>query len=145
VLSASYTIPLEGQSFDPTQIEFSKTFMSNYFKNSYEAGWELFQAYPEYCQSTSGASSQLYPARNITKGYLDENDLFAKYNKSIQYKRENHEEVLELLEFAKGENLLQYGIIEYITTRKWLAHKELRDKGEINNMQLKVETMRSIN
>jgi hypothetical protein len=146
VFSTSFTIPLEGQSFDPTQVEFSKTFLNNYFKNSYEAGWELFDAYPEYCQSTNGASNQLYPARNITKsGYMDENDLFAKYNKAIQYKVENHNEVMELLEFAKSENLLQYGIVEYITTRKWLAHRELRDKGEINNMQLKVETMRSIN
>lgn len=142
VLASSYDIPSEGESFDPTQIEFSKTFQNNYFKNSFEAGWELFQEYPEYCQG----ADRLYPARNITKnGYSDENDLFAKYNKAIQYKVENHKEVMELLRWAKEQKLLSYGIVEYIVTRKWLAHKELRDSGEINNMQLKVETVESLN
>lgn len=142
VLASSYSIPSEGESFDPTQIEFSKTFQNNYFKGSFEAGWELFQEYPEYCQG----ADRLYPARNITKnGYSDENDLFAKYNKAIQYKVENHKEVMELLRWAKEQKLLSYGIVEYIVTRKWLAHKELRDSGEINNMQLKVETVESLN
>jgi len=142
VLPSNFHIPSEGESFDPTQIEFSKTFLNNYFKNSFEAGWELFEAYPEYCQN----ADRLFPARNITKnGYNDENDLFAKYNKAIQYKVENHREVMELLHWAKEQKLLTYGIVEYIVTRKWLAHKALRESGEINNMQLRVETVENIN
>lgn len=142
VLASSFHIPSEGESFDPTQIEFSKSFINNYFKNSFEAGWELFEAYPEYCQN----ADRLYPARNITKnGYNDENDLFAKYNKAIQYKIENHREVMDLLHWAKEQKLLTYGIVEYIVTRKWLAHKELRESGEINNMLLRVETVENIN
>lgn len=142
VLSSSYNVPGQGQTFDPTQVQFSKTFINNYFKNSFEAGWELFESYPEYIQGTD----RLFPARNITKnGYNDENDLFAKYNKAIQYKVENHYEVMELLEWAKEQKLIQFGIVEYITTRKWLAHKELRESGEINSMQLRVDTMEGLN
>lgn len=142
VFASSYKIPGEGESFDPTQIEFSKTFTNNYFKESFDAGWELWESYPEYMQGTD----RLYPARNITKnGYNDENDFFAKYNKAIQYKAENHEEVLELLEWAKSQKLIQYGIVEYVVGRKWLAHKKLRESGEINNMQLKVDTMEGMN
>lgn len=142
VFSSKYQIPSEGENFDPTQIEFSKTFINNYFKESFEAGWELFEAYPEYIQN----ADKLMPARNITKnGYNDENDLFAKYNKSIQYKVENHQEVMELLAWAKEQKLITYGIVEYITTRKWLAHKALRDSGEINNMLVRVDTLEGAN
>lgn len=142
IFASSYRVPAEGEDFDPTQIEFSKTFINNYFKESFEAGWELFEEYPEYCQG----SDRLYPARNITKnGFNDENDLFAKYNKSIQYKVENHEEVMEMLRWAKEQKLLSYGIVEYIVTRKWLAHKQLRETGEINNMAVKIETMEGMN
>ena len=142
IFASSYEIPNEGENFDLTQIEFSKTFKNNYFKESFEAGWELFDSYPEYIQN----ADKLMPARNITKnGYNDENDLFAKYNKSIQYKIENHKEVLELLEWAKNQKLITYGIVEYITTRKWLAHKQLKESGEINSMLIKVDTLEGAN
>lgn len=147
VFDSSYDIPKEGEEFDPSQIEFSKTFINNYFKNSFEAGWELFGEYPEYCQNPSQEGlNRNFPARNITKnGYNDENDLFAKYNKAIQYKVENHREVMELLRWAKKNQLLTYGIVEYITTRKWLAHKEMMNSGKVNGMQIRVETMKGLN
>ncbi len=111
VFAASYSVPNEGEDFDVEEVEFGKTFINNYFKGSFEAGRELW------------------------------NDLFLKYNKNIQYKVENHEKVMEMLQWAKDNKLLQYSIVEYIVSRKWEAHKEMKDSGEIGKIAFTVETM----
>lgn len=141
IFSASYKVPTEGEDFDYTEVEFSKTFINNYFKGSFEAGRELYQAYPPFIQN----SEKLLCANNFTsKGYNDENDFFLKYNKAIQYKVENHIKVLEMLEWAKENKLINYGIIEYVTTRKWVEHEMMRESGEIGKISFKVDTLEDI-
>ena len=125
VFASSYKIPEAGENFDPTEVEFSKTFINNYFKGSFEAGRELFEAYPPFIQN----SEMLLCANNITTkgGYTDENDFFLKYNKAIQHKVENHYKVMEMLEWAKEHKLINFSIVEYVVTRKWETHQQLRN------------------
>ena len=141
VLDSRYKIPKAGEEFEYDQVEFSKTFTNNYFKESYEAGRELFRSYPPFIQDTD---LQLC-ANNITKsGYQDENDFFAKYNKAIQNKLQNHLQVMESLEWAKEHKLIKYGIVEYVTTRKWEDHIIMKASGEINKTAFKVNTMEDL-
>lgn len=141
VFASSYNIPGIGEDFEYDQVEFSKTFINNYFKGSFEAGRELYDKYPPFIQN----SDKLLCANNITsKGYNDENDFFLKYNKQIQYKLENHLEVMEILEWAKEQKLINYSIVEYVATRKWVEHRAMKESGEIGKISFKVSTLDDI-
>lgn len=142
VFASSYKLPKAGEQFEYDQVEFSKTFINDYFKLGFEAGSELWDAYPEYIQNTSG---KLYVARSFTnKGFIDDEALFAKYLKNIQYKVENHNQVMDILAWAKEHGLLTYGIVEYIVARKWNDHIKLREDGKIENYAFKVDTMEEL-
>lgn len=141
VLNAKYKIPKPGETFDPDQVEFSRTFINNYFKYSCEAGMELFAAYPPFIQD----SDMLLPANNITKGgYFDDQDFFFMYGKAIKNRPENHAEVMRSLEWAKEQKLIKYGICEYVASRKWNTHLELMESGELNGIAYKVNTLEDI-
>jgi len=142
VFASSYKVPKSGENFEYDQVEFSKTFLNNYFKNSFEAGRELHRAYPMFIQ---GSEMQLCANNFVSKGgFVDENDFFLKYQKAIQHKLENHLKVLESLEWAKEHKLIQYGIVEYVVTRKWEDHIIMQRTGEINKLAFKVETMEDL-
>lgn len=143
VFASSYKVPKPGEDFEYDQVEFSKTFTNNYFKDSFEAGRELYRAYPKFIQDSD---MQLCANNIVTKGgYRDENDFFAKYQKAIQNKRENHEQVMQSLAWAKEQKLIKYSIVEYVVTRKWEDHIEMQNSGEINSQAYKVETMEDLN
>lgn len=142
ILASDYEVPGPDEEFEPDQVEFSKTFINNYFKLSFEAGQELWDLYPEYCQ---GSTSKLLIARSLTtKGFNDHEALFQKYLKNIQYKVTNHLQVLEILAWAKEQQLLTFGIAEYVVSRKWNDHIALRDSGESGKHMFKVETLEDV-
>lgn len=141
VFDSSYKLPKAGEVFEPDQVEFSKTFINKYFKNSFEAGRELYNEYPDYLQGTN----RQYGAKNVTtKGYMDENSFFHKYGQQIKFKVSNHEDVMDLLRWAKENELIQYSIVEYVTMRKWEDHRKMRESGEIGKRAFKVETLEDV-
>jgi hypothetical protein len=56
-------------------------------------------------------------------------DFAFAYGKAIQFNIDKHNEILELLDWAKEVNILNYGIVEFITSLKWNEIKELKDSG----------------
>ena len=42
---------------------------------------------------------------------------------------EKHKEVMSILEWAKENDLLHFGICEFIISQKWIEYKELKEKG----------------
>jgi hypothetical protein len=141
VLLASYKIPGPDEEFDPEQVEFNQNFKNFYFKESQEAGQQFFNAYPDFLQF----GDKLLPARNITKGgYLSMEDFFFAYGKAIKNKPKTHEEVLEALAWAVEHELICYGIVEYLTTRKWLDHRRMMESGDIGKFAVRIDTMENI-
>jgi hypothetical protein len=142
VLAKSYHIPQAGETFRIADITFDKTFVNEHFKLTLEAGAELKDAYPDFLQGFD----RLLPAKNIvTAGYRNEEDFFFAYSKKIKHSRKNHAEVMEILEWAKEQKLLTYGMVEYVTTSKWLDHMKMRDEGTLGSQVIRVDTLEGMN
>lgn len=128
IINKTYKIPTEGSSFEPKDVDFNKTLIKSYFQHSNELGMELFMAYPSFV-NINGKSCSL---KNITKQFRDLDDFCFSYGKSIKFDPIVHKEVMELLQYAKEQSLIHYGILEWIGSMKWLEIKDAIDLG-INN------------
>jgi len=121
----SYKIPDIGDRFNPEDVDLNKGLIKNFYKCSGLLGAELFQLYP-YSMEIKGI---LYTLNNITKGYHSLEEMFYDYGRIIKFNPETHEEVLELLKFAKDNNLISYGIVEFIKSHKWETIKKMKEDG----------------
>lgn len=110
------TIPQKGDKFIADNIKFTKKFLKDWFVYAHNAGKELMEVYPNYLKTYSG---ELLPAKNITKTYGSLEAMYATYCKAIRHSKIIHEKVLNLLVWAKENNLIKYGIAEFVASRKW--------------------------
>lgn len=106
-------------------IEFNKNFLKGYMKYSYDMGMELFMAYP----TTLFINGVSYSAKNIAKKFDSLEQFAFTYARSIGFNEEKHREVMSILEWAKENDLLHFGICEFIISQKWIEYKELKEKG----------------
>jgi len=137
VLDAKYNIPKEGEATSIDDIKFSVTFEKQYFKISGEAGLEMFNAYPSHLYMTDG---KMLPARNITKGgYFSSDDFFFAYCKAIKHSAQTHELVMQSLRFAKDNNLIQFGIIEYLASQKWNEHIQMMKDDKVGKFSTQID------
>lgn len=125
VIIKTYKIPEKGQNFSPSDVEFNKIFMKAYLQHSHSMGMELFMAYPSFMI----INGKQFSLKNIAKVFKSMDDFTFAYGKAIQFNIDKHNEILELLQWGKDVNILNYGIIEFITSLKWMEIKELRDSG----------------
>lgn len=115
IISPTYKIPGIGEAFDPAKIKLTDKFSKKYFKVSGEMGLELLQAYPLFI--TSGNKS--FPMKNISKQFKSLEDFSFMYAKAIKFDRSKHEEVLSIIEWSKENELIQFGLAEFVISRKW--------------------------
>lgn len=47
------------------------------------------------------------------------------------HNKEKHKEVMEILEWAKGQNLITFNICNFVVSQQWASLKELRDNPEL--------------
>ena len=112
-------------TYDPNDIRFNKNFLKSWVKNSGEMGQELFEAYPPFLETPG----KWYPLKNIAKKFDTLDQFFFAYSSAIKHNPEKHKEVMELLEWGKKNNQINYGIIEFVISHKWEELKYLRDNG----------------
>lgn len=112
-------------TYDPDEIEFNKHFLKQYFKLSGELGKELLKAYPK----TLTIGNKLVYLTNISKKFLDQNEFYFWYAASIGHDIQTHKEILEILDWAKSQNLITFSIIEFVGSKKWETFKELKSQG----------------
>lgn len=123
IINKSYTIPESGQSFNARDVDFNKTVMKSFLQHSSEMGMELFMAYPSH----TVIDGKMFSLRNISKLYKSIDEMSFNYGKSINFAPEKHQEVLELLEWGKDNNLIRSGICDFISSMGWITLKELKD------------------
>jgi len=128
IISKSYNIPGEGESFDPKKITFSVDFYKKYFKTSGEMGIELLAAYPMFI--TSGNKS--FPMKNIAKHFKSFEDFAFTYAKAIKFNKKTHDEIIQILEWAKENGVIQFSLPEFVISRKWEDLRKIRS-GEISS------------
>lgn len=129
VINSTFKMPQEGEALNIKNIPFNKNFIKKYLKESNELGKELFNAYPAFVN----IKGKLCSIRNFTKANLFSLEDFCYfYSKSIKNASVTHDRVMEALEFGKSNNLVNYSIIEFIASQKWLEIEMIRDSGDVN-------------
>lgn len=111
--------------YDPNDIRFNKNFLKSWLKNSGEMGQELFEAYPPFLETPQ----KLYPLKNIAKKYDTLDQFFFAYSSAIKHNPETHKKIMELLEWGKANNHINYGITEFVISQKWKELEYLKDNG----------------
>lgn len=110
------SLPKSGDKFIADNLKFEDKFLKRWFVYAHVAGKELMSEYPNYLTTNSG---ELLPAKNITKTYVSLEAMYADYSKSIRHSMDAHQKVLNLLDWAKKNNLIKFGIAEFVASRKW--------------------------
>ena len=111
------------QTYSPDDIEFNKNFLKSWLKNSGEMGMELFQAYPPFLVS----QGKNYPLKNIAKKFNSLDEFFFHYGSQIKHNPEKHKEIMEILDWAKTNNKINTGILEFVCSHGWDSLQYLRD------------------
>lgn len=129
VINSTYTIPKEGQALNVNNIPFNKNFLKKYIRESNELGKELFETYPSFIS----IRGKMVSIKNITKANLYSIEEFCQYYaKAIKSSSVTHERVMEALRFGIENDLIHYGITEFIASMKWLELEQLQQMGDIN-------------
>lgn len=125
IINKSYKIPEKNERFYPENIEFNHNFFKRYLAYSGDLGFELWDSYPNLLH----INNKDFTAKNIGKKFNSREEFFFAYGKAIKFNVKLHEEVLELLEWAKSNKLINCGITEYVISHQWETHAKLRDEG----------------
>ena len=112
-------------SYNPNDIEFNRNFIKAWAKNSGELGKELFDNYEPFLY----IKGKNVPLRNIAKKFNSLEEFFFHYSSTIGHSIEKHKEVMELLKYGRENNLITYGILEFVISQKWNDIKYIRDNG----------------
>ncbi len=112
-------------SYIPDEIEFNKTFLKRYFKLAGELGRELFEAYEPFIK-VNGA---LYSLKNYSKKFYSLDEFCFWYSSTIGHSVEKHKKIIEILKWARENNLINIGILEFVSSHKWVDLEKLRLEG----------------
>ena len=117
-------------SYIPDEIELNKTFVKSWFKLTGELGKELYDAYPSH-MLVNGRNIFL---KNHVKKFLNIEEVYFWYAKTIGHSIEYHKFILDTLAWAKEHNLIQFSIIEFIGSQKWHDLDNMRRNGIQNQV-----------
>lgn len=112
-------------TYDPDEIEFNQNFIKQYYKLTGELGQELMNAYP----STLYLNGKIVSLKNISKRFKDLHEFYFWYASTIGHSISKHNEILNILEWAKMNDLIHIPIVEFVASCKWNEFKEMKDKG----------------
>lgn len=112
-------------SYDPDEIEFNQNFIKQYFKLTGELGQELMDAYP----TTLYINGKNVSLKNISKKFRDLPEFYFWYASTIGHSISKHREIIDILEWAKINDLIHIPIVEFVASCKWNEFKEMKTKG----------------
>jgi hypothetical protein len=129
VITKAYKIPEKGSAFNPLDVPINKNLVKDFFKCSFEMGKELFENYPMF----GLINGEPVGIRSVSKKFDSLEDFYRYYGKSISWKPEKHEYIMELVSWAKDNNLLVTTLANFVIDHKWEELEALRN-GEIANI-----------
>lgn len=134
IINKSYIIPEKGEIFNPNDVDFNKIVTKSFIQHSQELGIQLFDSYPAFTY----VNGRPFSLRNITKLYKSLDEMCFAYGEAIKFDPEKHQEVLEILDYARDNNLIQNGICQFIAERQWDMYQQMRDgdHGEFKTSEL---------
>lgn len=138
IITKQYKIPEKGQGFDPECVIFNQNFLHNYRKFSGDLGAEFYMTYPH-----NGIINGIeVPLNNWAKRFKTEEEFYYAYGKSIGWKLDKHNEVLELVKWAKDNNcnLLNMNMADFVVSKIWQNITELKNGDSV----MRFDTIKSI-
>lgn len=129
VILKSFHCPKEGEVFDPYSIPFNKNFIKNLYRCSFEMGKELFEAYPQF--GIIGTST--VPLRTVAKKFDSLEEAYFRYGKNIRWNEEKHNQIIELVRWAKDNNIINCSLASFIINQGWIDLEALK-KGDGANV-----------
>lgn len=130
IILKSYKIPKSGEKFDPYAIPINKNFIKALYKSSFEMGKELFDSYPQF----GNINGNLIPLRGISKKFDSLEQAYFKYGKSIGFNPEKHRTIIELVNWARENNILNCSLASFIINEGWHDLNALKNNGDIANI-----------
>ena len=129
VINSTFKVPKEGETLNYNNIPFNKNFIKMYLRESNDIGKEFFDTYPPFIN----INGKLCSIKNFTKASLFSFDEFCiYYAKQLKNSSVAHERVMEALVFGKEHNLINYTILEFISSKKWEEIEYIRNSGNVN-------------
>lgn len=124
IILKSCKIPKEGEEFNPYNLDINKNFIKNLYKCSFELGKELFEIYPQFTTLSNGNTVAL---RGVSKHFNSLEDAYFKYSKYIRWNQDVHSEIIELVKWAKEQNLICCSLSSFIINNGWLDLKAMKE------------------
>ena len=129
IITKAYKVPNVGEKFIPEDVTINKNFVKNFYRCSFDIGKELFETYPMF----GIINGEPVGIRSVSKKFDSLEDFYRYYGKTISWKPEKHEYIMELVKWAKEKNLLVTTLANFVIDHKWEELEALRN-GEIANI-----------
>lgn len=114
-------------AYDPDEIEFNQNFIKQYFKLTGELGKELWSKYPDEIY----INNSRFSLKNIGKKFIDRDHFYFWYASTIGHNKTVHEKILEILDWAKSNNLINNSIIDFVASCQWESLEKIMGKNNL--------------
>lgn len=136
IILKSYKMPKPGDKISNFgdfifEIPINKNVTKQIYKSAYEMGVEMFNHYPQW-GIINGKSVAL---RSVAKKFNSLEDAYRFYGKSIGWNPERHKEIIELLDWAKENEVINFSISTFLINHSWLDLQDMRD-GKVSNVTI---------
>lgn len=128
VINKTYKIPEKGSTFNPLDVSLNKTMVKDFYKCSFDLGRELWETYPLF----GIVNNTQVGLRGVSKKFDTIEDFYRFYGRTIRWKPEVHNQIIELVKWAKEHNILCTTIANFVIDHKWEELKALKEEGGVN-------------
>lgn len=128
VINKTYKIPEMGSVFNPLDVPLNKTIVKDFYKCSFDLGRELWETYPLF----GIVNNTQVGLRGVSKKFDTIEDFYRFYGRTIRWKPEVHNQIIELVKWAKEHNILCTTIANFVIDHKWEELKALKEEGGVN-------------
>lgn len=129
VILKSYKMPGKGERLDLNTIPINKNLVKDFYKCSFELGKELFEVYPQFATINGGPVG----IRSVSKKFDSLEDFYRFYGKTIRWKSDFHNHIIELVKWANENNILNTTLANFVIDHKWEELEALKN-GELVNV-----------
>ena len=129
VILKSYKMPGKGERLDLNTIPINKNLVKDFYRCSFELGKELFEIYPQFATINGNPVG----IRSVSKKFDSLEDFYRFYGKTIKWKPDFHNHIIELVKWANENNILNTTLANFVIDHKWEELEALKN-GELVNV-----------
>ena len=115
--------------FEYGEYKFNSALIKNIRRSSFKLGEELFNVYPQW----GHINGQAIALRSVARKFNSLEDSYRFYSKAIGWSNKKHQEILELVQWAKERDLINFSLCNFMINNSWIDLKAMKD-GEISNI-----------